>query len=211
MAALCVTLYMENEAILLVFESGEAIALSLLALLSVSFLYSFLKMKRVANQATLGFSKPLLILNLVLLTLLIASEAWFILSEYVERMSVINSNLATEITRLCVKIILLRLAQSFGLSVTVRSFVNASQDLVIVGVDRTGVEQFKFVVKATTTSSTQEEVSEEMETQYNDVDVSYIEQAPAQLRYLTEEHRSTFLIASKLLLNSSVRKSHINN
>ena len=124
MIAVGITMYEANNALNHVYIVAELTALLLLTLLCGSFIYSFCLMKKVADQATLGFSKPVLLLNLILLTLLILSEVWYIVSLDVASMSAIFSNLTTEVCRLLLKIILLRLAQSFGLSVTVRSYVN---------------------------------------------------------------------------------------
>lgn len=147
MLAIDITMFEATDALSLVYAEGGLVAIGVLTLLSLSFIYSFCLMKRVASQATLGFSKPVLLLNIFLVTMLIVSEMWFVVSLQVQNMSAIYSNLATEVCRLLLKIILLRLAQSFGLAVTVRSFVNTQQELVIVGVDRTGAEQFRFLIR----------------------------------------------------------------
>lgn len=119
---------------------GPVAATGFLVLLLISFVVSFVILKKVAKDTTLTFNRCTMILNLILFGCVIASEVLYNFTNSGSQMTAIYLNMMTEILRLAVKIVLLRLAESFGLSVSVKSVILASGQLMIVGVDRNGIE-----------------------------------------------------------------------
>ena len=119
---------------------GPVAATGFLVLILISFVVSFVILKKVAKDTTLSFNRCTMILNLILFGCVIGSEVLYNFTNSGSQITAIYLNLMTEILRLAVKIVLLRLAETFGLSVSVKSVILASGQLMIVGVDRNGIE-----------------------------------------------------------------------
>jgi hypothetical protein len=119
---------------------GPVAATGFLVLILISFVVSFVILKKVAKDTTLSFNRCTMILNLILFGCVIGSEVLYNFTNTGSQITAIYLNLMTEILRLAVKIVLLRLAETFGLSVSVKSVILASGQLMIVGVDRNGIE-----------------------------------------------------------------------
>ena len=119
---------------------GPVAATVFLTLLLASFIVSFVILRKVSEETTLSLNRSTMLLNLILFGCVIASEIVYIFTGAGTQATAIWLNFVTEIMRLAVKIVLLRLAESFGLSVSVKSVILASGELMIVGVDRNGIE-----------------------------------------------------------------------
>lgn len=87
-------------------------------------------------------------LNLAFYLLLLMSQVIFYISFTQEILLVsVIQNLASNFVRLLLKIVLLALLKSFGQSITVKAIALGSGELMIIGLDENGVEQFSFAIR----------------------------------------------------------------